>query len=92
MPGHAVTSKYNHLADHLAAIGATSVTLTFAEIEVVCIFSHRAGTAPLRRVDALSPSNTPTSAARVGHRPRHHRLSLVVDLFAEHLRGPYAAS
>ncbi len=30
-----MTSKYDRLADHLAAIGAETITLTFAEVEAV---------------------------------------------------------
>ncbi len=30
-----MTSKYDRLADHLAAIGAATITMTFAEIEAV---------------------------------------------------------
>ncbi len=30
-----MTSKYDGLSDHLAAIGAAMITLTFAEIEAV---------------------------------------------------------
>ncbi len=30
-----MTSKYDRLADHLAAIGAATITLTFTEVEAV---------------------------------------------------------
>ncbi len=30
-----MTSKYDRLADHLAAIGAATIVLTFAEIEAI---------------------------------------------------------
>ncbi len=30
-----MTSKYDRLGDHLAAIGAATITLTFAEVEAV---------------------------------------------------------
>jgi hypothetical protein len=35
MAGYPMTSKYDRLGDHLAAIGGATITLTFAEVEAV---------------------------------------------------------
>jgi hypothetical protein len=80
-----MASKYDRLGDHLAAIGAATIILTFAEVEAVVgplpqgcttairelVGAHARRALPQRPCDALAGRGLRRRPARLRRRDRH---------------------